>query len=95
MFLDEAVNGISEAMKAWVMRHQARGLLAVDDPSLAAGILRGMMAMEPHRAVILGQGEAPGGKELTDRARTCAVLFLEGCALPPAPKRCAIHAQST
>jgi AcrR family transcriptional regulator len=95
MFMDEAVNGISEAMKAWVVRHQARGLLWVDDPGLVAGILRGMMAMEPHRAMILGQGEVPSHRELAERAQTCAALFLEGCALPRPPEQRAIHAQST
>jgi hypothetical protein len=43
-------------------------------------MLRGMMIMEPQRAVMLGQRSAPDHDERVVRAKQCAQLFLKGCA---------------
>jgi hypothetical protein len=42
-------------------------------------MLRGMMIMEPQRAVMLGQRPAPDAEEIAARASMCARLFLNGC----------------
>jgi primosomal protein N'' len=42
-------------------------------------MLRGMMIMEPQRAVMLGQRAAPDAQEIARRARFAAHLFLNGC----------------
>jgi hypothetical protein len=52
-------------------------------------MLRGMMIMEPQRATMLGQREPPDAEEIAARAKLCAKLFLEGCAVPAQPS----HAQ--
>ena len=47
-------------MEDGLRRLCARGLIALDDPHEAVGMLRGMMIMEPQRAAMLGQREPPG-----------------------------------
>jgi hypothetical protein len=42
-------------------------------------MLRGMMIMEPQRAVMLGQRPAPDRSEIVARAEQCAQVFLKGC----------------
>lgn len=69
----------AEAMTAWLSRHKQRGLLRLDDVAQASGMLRGMMSMEPQRAIMLGQREPPDAAELAARAERCADLFLGGC----------------
>jgi hypothetical protein len=44
-------------------------------------MLRGMMIMEPLRAVMLGQQAIPDPEEIAARAKNCARLFLDGCRL--------------
>lgn len=66
-------------MANWLTKQCERGLLKLQDPQIAAGILRGMMIMDPQRAAMLGQRSAPGPQEIEQRAEVCARLFLEGC----------------
>jgi len=61
-----------------------RGVIALEDPHAACGMLRGMMAMEPQRAAMLRQQPAPGIEEIAARAKMCADLFLNGAAVAPA-----------
>jgi hypothetical protein len=56
-----------------------RGVIALDDPRVAADMLRGMVVVEPQRAVKLGQRGAPDVEEIAARARMRANLFLTGC----------------
>ena len=46
-------------------------------------MLRGMMIMEPQRAVMLGRGSLPTDAEIAARARACVRLFLRGCLKAP------------
>jgi AcrR family transcriptional regulator len=78
-FHELAVRRTTDAMTAWLERQCARRLLRLDDPRLAAEMLRGMMAMEPQRAAMLGQAPPPDAAQITGRAKACARLFLEGC----------------
>ena len=66
-------------MANWLRRQGEQGLIKLGDPQTAAGILRGMMIMDPQRAAMLGQRSAPGPDEIAQRAKICACLFLEGC----------------
>jgi AcrR family transcriptional regulator len=79
LFLDEASRGTGEVITTWLLRHQNRGLLRLRDAALAAGMLRGMMAMDPQRAVMLGQRGPLDRGEIAERASACAALFLDGC----------------
>jgi AefR-like transcriptional repressor, C-terminal domain len=67
-------------MAGWLRRQCDRGLIKLEDPQVVAGMLRGMMIMEPQRAVMLGQRIAPDHDEIVARAKQCARLFLKGCA---------------
>ncbi len=78
-FYEAAIQRVSDAMANWLKRQCEHGLLKLDDPQTAAGILRGMMIMDPQRAVMLGQRSAPGPDEIAQRAKICAFLFLKGC----------------
>ena len=53
----------------------------LDDPEQAADMLRGMMVMEPQRAVLLAQAPPPGASAIAARAKACAKVFLEGCRI--------------
>ena len=78
-FYEAAIQRVSDAMANWLRRQGEQGLIQLDDPQTAAGILRGMMIMDPQRAAMLGQRSAPGPEEIAQRARICSRLFLEGC----------------
>ncbi|WP_296706070.1 TetR/AcrR family transcriptional regulator [Rhodoblastus sp.] len=78
-FFVDAMGFVAEAMARWLKEQCRKGLLELEDPYLAAGALRGMMIMEPQRAVMLGQRAAPDADEIAARAKRCAALFLKGC----------------
>ncbi len=81
-FSEMAIQRTSQAMEATLHRLCARGLIQLDDPAAATSMLRGMMIMEPQRAVMLGRREPPDADEIAARAKGCAKLFLRGCAVP-------------
>ncbi len=78
-FYEGAIKRAGGALARWLGEQCRKGLIDLDDPDLAAGMLRGMMIMDPQRAAMLGQREAPGPEEIEARARMCAALFLTGC----------------
>ena len=79
-FYEAAIQRTTDAMAGWLRRQCERGLIKLDDPQVVAGMLRGMMIMEPQRAVMLGRRIAPDHDEIVARAKQCARLFLTGCA---------------
>ena len=66
----------------WLRAQQERGLIKLDDADEAAGMLLGMLAFEPQRAVMFGGQKLPSRAQIQARARTCARLFLRGCQTP-------------
>jgi AcrR family transcriptional regulator len=84
-FSEFAIRRTTETMQAWLERQADHGRIAVDDAPTAIGMLRGMMIMEPQRALMLGQRTRPDEAEIAARARFCARLFLDGCR--PRPNR--------
>lgn len=82
-FHDAAVRRTTEAMERWLAVQCERGLIVLDDLPLATGMLRGMMLLEPQRAVMMGERAAPDAAEIAARARACARLFLDGCRRAP------------
>jgi AcrR family transcriptional regulator len=78
-FYEAAILRVSDEMANWLRRQCERGLIKLEDPQTAAGLLRGMMIMDPQRAAMLGQRSAPGSEEIAQRAKICARLFLDGC----------------
>lgn len=80
-FYETAIVGSNAVMEKWLTRQAERGLIKLEDPHIASGMLRGMMIMEPQRAAILRQQKPPTIDEITQRARICADIFLKGCAV--------------
>jgi AcrR family transcriptional regulator len=78
-FYENAIRRTGEGIADWLARQKKRGLIEVDDPIVAAGMLRGMMIMEPQRATMLRQRRPPTASEIAARAKICASLFLKGC----------------
>jgi AcrR family transcriptional regulator len=78
-FYSLAIRRANEGIAAWLHRQCERGLIKLGDPPTAAGMLRGMIAMDPQRAVMLGQRGLPEHEEIVTRAKQCAQLFLRGC----------------
>lgn len=78
-FYEDAIKGTMHLMTEWLERQCRRNLIRLDDPSLAAGMLRGMMILEPQRAAMLGQAKLPNAAQIASRAKACAKLFLNGC----------------
>jgi AcrR family transcriptional regulator len=78
-FYEIAIMRTSRAMANWLRRQCESGLIKLDDPQAVAGMLRGMMAMEPQRAAMLKQRPAPSADDIAARAQTIAQIFLNGC----------------
>jgi AcrR family transcriptional regulator len=78
-FYEGAIRRTRAALATWLDRQRQRGLIAVEDPLEAAGMLRGMMVTELQRAVMMRQRPAPDAAEIAAHARSCVRLFLHGC----------------
>jgi AcrR family transcriptional regulator len=77
-FYTKAMRRTVTTLAKWLAAEKERGLIAVEDAELAAGMLLGMVAFEPQRAVMFGQQPLPKRQELEHRAQLCVALFLDG-----------------
>lgn len=78
-FYRKAITRTQETLASWLQTQHTRGLLSLDDADTAAGMLLGMLAFQPQRAVIYGHAAVPTREALEQRAAACAKLFLRGC----------------
>jgi len=85
-FYIKAIRRTQNTLANWLKAQHKRGLIAIDDADDAAGMLLGMLAFQPQRAVLYGHAPVPGRKELEKRAQTVARLFLKGCGTLSAAK---------
>jgi hypothetical protein len=79
-FYHKAIRRTEHTLANWLQAQHERGLINIDDAETAAGMLIGMLAFQPQRAVMFGHAPTPSRDELERRARTVAALFLRGCA---------------
>jgi len=79
-FYQKAIRRTESTLSSWLKAQAERGLIEIDNATEAAGMLLGMLAFQPQRAVMFGRAAVPGRKELEHRARLVAELFLNGCA---------------
>ena len=79
-FYNKAIKRTESTLANWLKAQDERGLISIDNASEAAGMLLGMLAFQPQRAVMFGHAPAPTRKELERRAQAVAKLFLQGCA---------------
>lgn len=82
-FHAEAIRATQGVLAEFLARQCALGKIELDDPHAAAGMLRGMMILEPQRAVMMGCATIPSEAAIAERARVCVRLFLRGCAKAP------------
>ncbi len=78
-FFHKAITPTQTALANWLRAQQKRGTIVLDDADSAAGMLLGMLAMQPLRATMFGHRPAPTKAERAARAAACAKLFLSGC----------------
>ncbi|HEV7306585.1 TetR/AcrR family transcriptional regulator [Ensifer sp.] len=77
-FWEEAIERTNATLERWLKVQAMRGRLVIDDPYQAAGMVRGMMAMEPQRAVMMGRMSGVEKEAIAARAARCAAIFLAG-----------------
>ena len=77
-FYVKAMRRTVATLANWLRAEKERGLIAIENPEIAAGMLLGMLAFEPQRAVMSGQKPLPTRQELLQRVEVCASLFLNG-----------------
>jgi AcrR family transcriptional regulator len=80
-YYEEGMQRVPIALAAWLAWHSDRGALRVDDPNATASMLVGMMTSELQRKAILGRPPNITAAQMQKRARACAVMFLDGCAV--------------
>jgi len=79
-FYDKAIKRTESTLANWLKAQAARGLIEIDNAPEAAGMLLGMLAFQPQRAVMFGHAPAPSREQLERRSGIVAALFLKGCA---------------
>jgi AcrR family transcriptional regulator len=79
-FYSKAVKRTQSTLANWLKTQVQCGRIEIDNADTAAGMLLGMLAFQPQRAVMFGRAPVPTRKELEHRARISAELFLKGCA---------------
>ncbi|EJL54905.1 transcriptional regulator [Rhizobium sp. CF122] len=79
VFYEQAIRRTSKTMEEWLTRQVELKRVVIEDVPTATGMLRGMMAMEPQRAIMLGQIPDISDDDIVARARVCARIFVEGC----------------
>jgi AcrR family transcriptional regulator len=79
-FYNKAIKRSESTLANWLKAQAERGLIAIDNPTEAAGMLLGMLAFQPQRAVLFAHAPAPSHDALERRAQAVAKLFLKGCA---------------
>jgi AcrR family transcriptional regulator len=79
-FYRKGIARTTEVLAGWLRVQVKRGLIELDDVDEAAGMLIGMAAAAPQRAAIFGGLPLPTRARTRARVRTCAALFLRGCA---------------
>jgi len=79
-FYSKAIKRTESTLANWLKAQAECGLIKIDSAAEAAGMLLGMLAFQPQRAVMFGRAPLPDSKALERRARAAAGLFLKGCA---------------
>jgi AcrR family transcriptional regulator len=79
-FYHKAIRRTESTLASWLRSQHKRGLIGIADADVAAGMLLGMLAFQPQRAVLFGHAAPPSRHELEERALAVAELFLNGCA---------------
>lgn len=79
-FYTKAIKRTETTLANWLKAQADRGLIKIENAAEAAGMLLGMLAFQPQRAVMFGHTPLLNADELARRAGIVAELFLKGCA---------------
>jgi AcrR family transcriptional regulator len=79
-FYHRAIRRTERTLADWLQAQKERGLINIDDAEAAAGMLLGMLAFQPQRAVLFAHAAPPDREQLERRAEAVAELFLRGSA---------------
>jgi len=80
-FYRRAITRTQDTLARWLRAEQERGTIELDDADAAAGMLLGMLALQPQRSVMFGHRPPLTREECEQRAKSCAKLFLRGCGI--------------
>lgn len=86
-FYTDAILATYAVLEDYLRLCCTRESIALEDPHLAAGMLRGMMIFEPQRAIMMGRASIPTAPQIAERARACVNLFLSGCLEAETPRQ--------
>ena len=78
-FYHKAISGPRARWRTGCGRSKSVALIEFDDADAAAGMLLGMLAFQPQRAVMFGHRPRRREKNANFARKTCARLFLRGC----------------
>jgi AcrR family transcriptional regulator len=78
-FYNNGIVRTTAALSNWLRVQVRRGLIDLDNPEEAAGVLIGMVASAPQRAALYGGVPLPSRVQIKARVRRCVKLFLRGC----------------
>ena len=78
-FYNDGIVRTTAALSKWLRVQVKRGLIDLDNPEEAAGIVIGMVASAPQRAALYGGLPLPSRAQTKARVRRCVKLFLHGC----------------
>jgi AcrR family transcriptional regulator len=78
-FYNNGIVRTTAALSNWLRVQVRRGLIDLDNPEEAVGILIGMVASAPQRAALYGGVPLPSRVQIKARVRRCVKLFLRGC----------------
>jgi AcrR family transcriptional regulator len=78
-FYHKAIRRTERTLAAWLQAQNECGLISIDDAETTAGMLLGMLAFQPQRAVMFAHAPTPSREVLERRAQAVSELFLRGC----------------
>jgi AcrR family transcriptional regulator len=79
-FYRKAIRRTETTLANWLSAQHKAGLIGIENADAAAGMLLGMLAFQPQRAVLFGHAPPPGREDIKRYAQAAARLFLKGCA---------------
>ncbi len=88
-FYKSAMRRTVATLGKWLRTQEERGLITLNgmEPETSAGMLLGMLAFEPQRAVMFGHQPPLSRDELEQRAAACVTMFLCGSNVSGEQKR--------
>lgn len=78
-FYHNAIRRTERALARWLDDKRERGLIDISNAEASAGMLLGMLAFQPQRAMLFARVAAPSREELEHRAQAAVHVFLKGC----------------